>query len=75
MKVINDVKIYTLREVSEMLGCGYATALSYARKGKLPAVRVGRSYQVTEVTLLRFLNGETQGTASAKDEPQTRKPE
>lgn len=59
MKIINDVKVYSLAEVAELIGVTYNTALRYVRLGRIPAVRNEKGYLVTEHSLMRYLNGET----------------
>lgn len=59
MKEINGVKIFTLREVAELLGISYQTALKYVKQGRIPAAKAGNNYAITEQSLMRWLNGET----------------
>lgn len=59
MKIINDVKVYTLTEIAELIGVTYSTALRYVRLGRIPAARNGKGYMITEHSLMKYLNGET----------------
>lgn len=71
MQIINDTKVYTLSEIAELIGVTYSTAQRYVKLGRIPAARSGRSWLVTEYSLLRFLNGETytpQTKSKGKDE-------
>lgn len=52
---IAGVKVFTLKDLSEQLGVSVATLRAYVDTGRLEAVRVGRSYRVTEEALRRFL--------------------
>lgn len=66
MKEINGIKLYTLREIAEMLGVTYQAVQKYAKRGLIPATKVGGKYLVTEQSLMKWLNGET---AAAAEKP------
>lgn len=59
MKIINDVKVYTLTEVAQLIGVTYQTAQRYVNLGRIPAAKNGRGWLVTEDSLMKYLNGET----------------
>lgn len=49
-------KIYTIEEVVEILKVTRRTVYNYLKEGKLNAVKLGRSWRVTEEELNRFIN-------------------
>ena len=55
MKEIAGLKIYTLREISDVLYVTVLTLRGYINSGKLKAVKIGRSFSVTEEDLRAFL--------------------
>ena len=59
MKIINDVKVYTLIEVAQLIGVTYQTAQRYVNLGRIPAAKNGRGWLVAEDSLMKYLNGET----------------
>lgn len=50
-----DLKTYTLVEVAEILKVTRRTVYNYIKAGKLPAVKVGYQWRVTEQALKDFL--------------------
>lgn len=52
-----EIKVYTLEEIAEMLDVTRRTLYTYVKDGKLKAVKVGRSWRVTEENLREYLNG------------------
>ena len=56
--------VLTLADVSALLGCHLETARLWARRGELPARKVGRSYLVLKRELVAWL--ETQPAKGAK---------
>ena len=48
-------EVLTLKEASELLKLSKSTLYSLARKGKVPARRVGRSWRFVKFNLIRWL--------------------
>ena len=48
-------EVLTLKEASELLKLSKSTLYNLARKGKIPARRVGRSWRFVKLSLLRWL--------------------
>lgn len=55
----NEIKVYTLEEIAELLHITRRTLYTYVKTGKLKAVKVGKYWRVTEKNLEAFL---TKGT-------------
>lgn len=53
------IKTYTVKEVQEILGVSYGTALKYIKSGKLKAATIGGKYRISEENLQKFINGDT----------------
>ena len=51
-----DIKVYTLEEVADILKVTRRTLYTYIKEGKLPAVKMGKYWRVTEENLKQFLN-------------------
>lgn len=52
-----DIKVYTLEELARILKVTRRTLYtSYIKEGKLPAVKMGKYWRVTEQILKQFLN-------------------
>lgn len=49
-------KMYSLQEVADTLGVHYQTAKSWRADKKLKAIKIGRSYLVSEEELQRIVN-------------------
>ncbi len=49
------MKVYDLKEVSEMLKMNIQTLRRYIKEGKLKASKVGTHYMITEESLKEFL--------------------
>lgn len=58
MKVINGVKLFTKKEVAELLGVTETTIINYRKKG-LASTTIGRRIYISEDALTAYLNGET----------------
>ena len=56
----NDLKVYTLEEIAELLHITRRTLYTYVKEGKLKAVKVGKYWRVTEKNLEEFLNKGTE---------------
>ena len=52
---INDLKLYSLTELEEILGLTHRTLLSYVKDGKLKAVKVGSKWRVNRADLVAFI--------------------
>lgn len=52
---IAGLKLYTLDELSKILEVNKVTLRGYIEQGRLKAVKIGRSYRVTEEDLREFL--------------------
>ena len=51
-----DIKVFTLDEVAEILKVTKRTLYNYVKEGKLPAVKMGKYWRVTEDSLQAFLS-------------------
>lgn len=58
---MNDIKVYTIEEVGELLHVTRRTLYTYLKEGKLKAVKVGRKWIVTEENLKEFISKGTRG--------------
>lgn len=56
-------RYFSVGEVAERLGLHVRTVRGYVRDGKLPAVRIGKQYRITEHALRAFTGGPVPGTA------------
>lgn len=50
----DEGRFYTVDEVAELLGLHVKTVRGYVRSGKLPAIRIGKSYRITAADLAAF---------------------
>lgn len=57
-KVIDEIELYDLTELSKKLGIHVVTLQRYCRTGKIKAQRIGRGFKVTGESLKAFCNGE-----------------
>ena len=48
-------KLFNCDEVAEIFGIKKITVYDWVRKGKLPAVRVGKAYRVAESDIERYI--------------------
>lgn len=55
MKIVLDVKLYTLEEVAELLGLRVITISKYIQQGKIKAKKIGIRKYVTEESLKEYL--------------------
>lgn len=63
------MKLLTIKEVAKVLKINEHTAYRYAKDGKIPATRVGRSWRVLESVLedwLKERSGKTTGAWKRK---------
>ena len=56
---LDSMKLYTLTEIEEVIGCTHRTLLSHVYSGKLPARKIANRWRVTKADLRRYLAGET----------------
>ena len=56
-KIIGDIKLYSIIELSKLLGITDVTLRKYIKEGKIQARKVGGAYHVTEDSLKVFFNG------------------
>lgn len=59
MKVINDVKLFSTKELSNLLGVSERTISIMRTNGVLPYTRIGRGLFTSEEALAEYLNGNT----------------
>ena len=50
-----DIKVFTLDEVADILKVTKRTLYNYVKAGKLPAVKMGKSWRVSEENLKAFI--------------------
>jgi len=53
---MDEIKLYTLEEVSEMLRVKLRTIYSYIKEDKLKAIRMGKYWLVSHEDLQEFIN-------------------
>ena len=51
-----DIKVYTLDEVADILKVTKRTLYNYVKAGKLPAVKMGKYWIVSEESLQAFIS-------------------
>ena len=54
--IIENIKFYTIPEISEVLEVTHQTIRAYIKKGKIKSKRVGRSILITENNIREFLD-------------------
>lgn len=68
-----DIKVYTLDEVAEILKVTKRTLYTYVKEGKLPAVKMGKYWRVSQDTLEAFIStGTTVAEANRRKEHQSK---
>jgi excisionase family DNA binding protein len=55
-KVIGDMTLYTVLELSKLLDVTEVTLRRYIKEGKLPAKKIGGAYHISEEALKDFVN-------------------
>ena len=55
MQMIGNKKFYTCAEVAEAIGMRESTVRLYVRQGSIPAVKIGRSYRISEDTVRDYV--------------------
>jgi excisionase family DNA binding protein len=53
-----SIKVYTMKDLEQILGVSNKTLLKYAQTGKLKCVKIGREWRISEENLQKFINGE-----------------
>ncbi len=59
MKVINGIKMYSTRELCDLLGVSSASITAMRNKGLLLSTRIGKGKYTSEHSLADYLNGKT----------------
>lgn len=54
---MEDIKLYTLKEVAELLKVTERTLLTYLKDKKLKGVKIGGKWRISEENLTNFVNG------------------
>ena len=54
-KIIEDVKFYSVKDISKKLGLSTLTVRKYIRNKRLKAKKLGNSYVIYEQNFLEFL--------------------
>ena len=54
-EIIDDIKIYSLPEVADILKVSIVTLRDWIKKGKLKAKKIGKAYKVTNEELKRII--------------------
>jgi len=57
---LNDIRLYTLAEIEDVLGVTHRTLQTYVADGRLKGVKIGGKWKITEENLMRFIHGEEQ---------------
>ena len=52
---MTEIKVYTLDEVADILKVTKRTLYNYVKAGKLPAVKMGKYWRVSEENLKAFI--------------------
>ncbi|HKM08169.1 MAG TPA: helix-turn-helix domain-containing protein [Sphaerochaeta sp.] len=55
---MNEIKMYTLKDLAEQLKVTERTMHNYIKSGKLKGQKIGGRWQISESNLHKFLNGE-----------------
>lgn len=58
MKEIENLKLYNLQEVAEILGIHYQTVRKLIQNGELKAKKIGKGYIVTSENLKQYINND-----------------
>ena len=53
---MNDIKVYTLDEVADILKVSRRTLYTYVKEGKLAAVKMGKYWRVSQESLQAFIS-------------------
>lgn len=64
-----EIKVYTLDEVADILKVSRRTLYTYVKEGKLPAVKMGKYWRVSQESLQAFIStGTTVAEANRRKE-------
>lgn len=55
-KIIEDVKFYSVKDISKKLGLSTLTVRKYIRNKRIKAEKLGNAYVISEQNFLEFLN-------------------
>ena len=55
---MTDLKLYTLKQISELLKVTQRTLLTYLKEGKLKGQKIGGKWIISEENLHKFINGD-----------------
>ena len=70
---MTDIKVYTLDEVADILKVSRRTLYTYVKEGKLPAVKMGKYWRVSQESLQTFVStGTTVSVANRRKENQNK---
>lgn len=53
---MSDSLLYSVKEVSALLGMSYSTVYSYARSRQIPFVKIGGQYFISKETFNKWFN-------------------
>lgn len=68
-----DIKVFTLDEVADILKVTKRTLYNYVKDGKLPAVKMGKYWRVSQESLQAFIStGTTVADANRRKEHQSK---
>ena len=68
---MSEIKVYTLDEVADILKVSRRTLYTYVKEGKLPAVKMGKYWRVSQESLQAFIStGTTVAEANRRKEHQ-----
>lgn len=54
-------KFYTVQEVADILQIHWQSVLTYIKKDKMEAVKLGKGYRISEKALQKFINDHSTG--------------
>lgn len=54
---MTDIKVYTLKEVAEVLKVTERTLLTYLKEGKLKGTKIGGKWIISQENMQNFING------------------
>lgn len=63
---MNDIRVYTLDEVAEILQLTKRTLYNYIKADKLKAVKVGKYWRISSENLQEFINTGTSVVKNGK---------
>ena len=56
---IENIKLYNLQELKEILNVSERTLLTYLKRGKLKGQKINKRWQISERNLKSFIHGDT----------------